>query len=143
MVDPAGAREHLLGERRAFVEGVLACAERVTDGWDGDGTTDRTAVVDPFASLLERSGLLETLPALLAECVDRAGATLSARPVAAPPYVVVTSEGVVLRATLDGERLVVTLRAFGVDRSGERPRYVRGPSDPESAVEVALRGRSR
>jgi hypothetical protein len=141
MVDPASAREHLLGERRASVEGVLACADRVAAGWDGDGTTDRAAVVEPFESLLERSGLAETLPALLAECVQRAGATLSARPVAAPPYVVVTSEGVVLRATLDEGRLVVTLRAFAVDRTGERPRYVRAASDPESAVSVELRAR--
>jgi hypothetical protein len=141
MVDPAGAREHLLGERRAFVEGVLACADRVADGWAGDGTTDRTAVVDPFESFLERSGLAEASPALLAECVDRAGTTLSAPPVAAPPYVVVTSEGVVLRATLDGGRLVVTLRAFAVDRTGERPRYVRAASDPESAVSADFRAR--
>lgn len=140
MVATEAVREHLLGERRALVEGVLACADRVAADWDCDGTTDRAAVVDPFESLLTASGLTETFPTLLAECVDRAGATLPARPVAAPPYVVVTSEGVVLRATLPDGRLVVTLRTFDVDRSGERPRYVRGPTEPESAVSVAFRG---
>lgn len=143
MLDTDAVREHVLAERRPLVEGVLACADGVAADWEDGGTTDRAAVVDPFESLLEASGLTETFPTLLAECVDRAGATLSARPVAAPPYVVVTSEGVVLRATLDEERLVVTLRAFEVDRSGERPRYVRGPTTPESAVEVAIRGRIR
>ena len=143
MLDTDAAREHLLGERRPLVEGVLACADRVADDWPDGGTTDRTAVVDPFESLLGASGLLETFPAVLAGCVEAAGASLSARPVAAPPYVVVTSAGVLLRATLDAGRLVVTLRAFEVDRSGERPRYVRGPTDPESAVEVTLRDRSR
>lgn len=142
MLDTDAAREHLLGERRPLVSGTLACADRVATDWPGGGTTDRTAVVDPFESLLRASGLLETFPTVLAECVEAAGASLSARPVAAPPYVVVTSAGVLLRATLDAGRLVVTLRAFEVDRSGERPRYVRGPTDPESAVEVALRDRS-
>ena len=142
MVDPSGAREHLLGERRPLVSGTLACADRVAADWPDGGTTDRSAVVDPFESLLRASGLLETFPTVLAECVDAAGASLSARPVAAPPYVVVTSAGVLLRATLDAGRLVVTLRVFEVDRTGERPRYVRGPSDPESAVGVELRART-
>jgi hypothetical protein len=149
MVDTEAVREHLLTERRATVEGVLACADRVDDDWDGDGTTDRERVVEPFESVLRASGLFESFPALLAECVDRAGADLSARPVAGPPYVVVTSVGVLLRATLPTGRLVVTLRAFAVDRSeegsggrsGERPRYVRGPTTPEDAVSVDLRAR--
>ena len=143
MPDTDAARDHVLAARRPLVEGVLACADRVAADWDGTGTTDRAAVVDPFESLLGASGLLETFPTVLAECVEAAGASLSARPVAAPPYVVVTSAGVLLRATLDGGRLVVTFRAFEVDRTGERPRYVRGPTDPEAAVEVELRARSR
>jgi hypothetical protein len=148
MVDTDAVREHLLSERRPTVEGVLACADRVAEDWPGEGTTERADVVPPFESLLRASGLVESFPALLAECVDRAEADLSARPVAGPPYVVVTSVGVLLRATLPAGRLVVTLRAFAVDRSGdvgresdERPRYVRGPSVPEDAVSVALRAR--
>lgn len=137
MVDTDAVREHLLGERRLTVEATLACAEHVAASWGGPGITDRSAVTDPFERLLRETGVLGTYPAVLAECVDAAGATLRARPVAAPPYVVVTSTGVVLRATLDGGRLVASVEAFAVDRDG--PRYVRGPADPEAAVTVEWR----
>jgi hypothetical protein len=139
-VETDAIRAHLLGERRPFVAGVLACADHTARTWGGEATTDRVAVAEPFESCLRASELYGSFPDLLAECVEAGGASLSARPVADPPYVVVTSVGVLLRATLSDGRLVVTLRAFEVDRSGERPHYVRGPSGPEAAVEVELRG---
>jgi hypothetical protein len=60
---------------------------------------------------------------------------MPAPPVAAPPYVVVTSEGVVLRATIPDGRLVVTLRVFDVERGAET-RYVR-----RSTVDVSVERR--
>jgi hypothetical protein len=138
-MDVEAAREHLLSARRPTVEATLACADHVAGSWEGRETTDRGAVVEPFERLLERSELLERYPTVLAECVSAAGGTLRASPVALPPYVVVTSRGVVLRATLDGGRLVAAVEAFSLDRSGGTNRYVRGASDPESAVSVEWR----
>ena len=139
MVDTERVRTHLLKERRTTVAGVLVCGDHVESEWANGSTTDRRALVDRFEATLRDTDLFETLPTVLTECVEQAGATIPAQPVAAPPYVVVASTGVLLRATLDGGRLVVTIQAFDVDQSGERPSYVRGPSEPESAVMVAFR----
>lgn len=140
-LDPGATREHLLTERRAVVEATLERADAVASSWSGGATTDRDGVVEPLRAALSRAGLLGAYPAVLAECVAAAGGELRAEPVAAPPYVTVTSRGPVLRATLDGGRLVVTLAAFDVERAGgdERPRYVRGATTPEAAVGVEVR----
>lgn len=134
--DPTTAvRAYLLDEHADLVGTVLDCADAVAAGWDGAATTDRERVVPPLRAALERAGLLDRLPAVLDGCVAAAGYELPARPVAAPPYVVVASRGPVLRATLSDGRLVVTVRAFDVER-GTETRYVRGPTDPGEAVAV-------
>ncbi len=133
----AAVREHLCGPRRAWVQGALDCAEAVVAGWPGDSTTDRTQVVPPYRATLDRAGVLGTAPTVLTECVAAAGGELSVDPVAAPPYVVVTGEGLLLRATLD-ERLLIRVRAFRLRRgaAGTPPRYERAATDPEAAVTV-------
>jgi hypothetical protein len=138
VADTDAVRAHLLGERRSTVAATLACADHVAGTWGAEGTTDRAAVTEPFERLLEETGVLARYPTVLAECVAAAGKTLSARPIAAPPYVVVTSTGVILRATLDGGRLVVGIEAFAVERD-TTTRYVRAASEPERAVSVAWR----
>jgi len=140
-LDPAAAREHLLGDRRGTVEATIECADAVAASWSEAGTTDRGAVVDPLYRTLSEAGLLEAYPSVLAECVAAAGGALPAEPVAAPPYVTITSVGPVLRATLDDGRLVVTLAVFDVERpdGGGRPRYVRAARAPESVVGVEVR----
>ena len=135
----ATVRVHLLDAHTGLLDTVLACADGVADSWDGDATTDRVAVVEPFERRLDRAGVLDRLPAVLAEAVDALGAELPAQPVAAPPYVAITSVGPVLRATLDAGRLVVTIHAFGIER--DPTRYVRGPADPNVALAVELRSR--
>lgn len=130
---------YLLAEHDDLVRTVLDCAEAVAAGWDGEGTTDRGDVVPPLRTALERAGVMGRLPAVLEDCVSAAGYELPARPVAAPPYVVVTSRGPILRATLSDGRLIVTIRTFEVERD-PRPRYVRGPTDPEQAIEVQFDG---
>ncbi|SFR58173.1 hypothetical protein [Halogeometricum limi] len=87
-------------------------------------TTDRDSVVPALEHALDASGLLLHLPNVLADLVSVTGHPMPAPPVAAPPYVVVTSEGVLLRASLDGARLVVSLRVFAVEPDAET-RYVR------------------
>lgn len=155
-LDPAAVREHLLVDRRGVVEATIECADVVAASWSeggttgegsiagettSGGTTDREAVVGSFRTLLSETGLLDAYPSVLAECVAAAGGELRAEPVAAPPYVAVTSVGPVLRATLAPGRLVVTLAVFGVEQSGENghPRYVRVARTPEAAVEVEIR----
>jgi hypothetical protein len=139
VLDTDAVREHLLGPRRAVIEATLARAGRVADGWTGDRTADRAAVADAFEAVLAADGLLGHYPTVLAECVAAAGGELRAEPVPAPPYVVVTSTGVLLRATLAEGRLVVELTAFAVERGADGPWYVRGPTEPEAAVTVVCR----
>jgi hypothetical protein len=140
-IDPDAAREHLLTDRRGVVEATVECADRVAAAWPEAGTTDRGRVVEPLRAALSEAGLLGTYPSVLAECVAAAGGTLRAEPVAAPPYVVVTGLGPVLRATLEAGRLVVTLAVFDVERGsgGGPPRYVRAAATPEAAVGVEVR----
>ena len=134
---PTTVRSYLLTEHRAVLDTASDCADAVAAGWDGESTTDRDAVTGPLEATLRRSGVLKQLPAVLAGAVDAAGYGLRAQPVPAPPYVVVTSTGPVLRATVSDGRLVVSLRLFEVEREAGR-RYVRGPREPERVVDVAF-----
>ena len=121
---PDAVRERLLTEHRPALERVFACADFVATQWDGDSVTDSAAVVAPFRRALQAADGLEPLAFALADSVAVAGYALSARPVPAPPYVVVTSRGVLLRATLPEGRLVATVSAFEVApyrRSGTLP----------------------
>lgn len=135
----AAARAYLLDERVDLVRTVLDCADAVAAGWDGNSTAERDRVVPPLRACLDRTGVLDALPHALAGAVAAAGYDLPAEPVAAPPYVVVTSRGPVLRATLGDGRLVVTVRAFDLKRGCDGARYVRGHEEPNEAVEVEMR----
>lgn len=135
----ASVREYVLDTHDEHLDAVLGCADEVAASWDGDATTDRTAVVEPFEYALEAAGIVERLPAVLVGAVDALGDALEAEPVAAPPYVVITSRGPVLRATLDPGRLVIAVRAFEIER--DPTRYVRGPTTVEKALDVAFKTR--
>jgi len=133
------ARDYLVSDRRDEIRLVLDCADAVADSWDGEATTDPAAVADPLRAALDAAGAWSRLPDLLAGAVDATGRSLSATPVAAPPYVTATSRGPMLRATLPDGRLVVSLDAFEIDRTSASDgsvRYVRGPTTPEEAVRV-------
>lgn len=138
-LDTDAAREHLLTDRRSVVEATLKCADAVVSSWSAKWTTDREEVVGPLGAALSESGLLGAYPSVLAECVEAAGGKLRAEPVAAPPYVVVTTRGPVLRATLAPGRLVATLGVFEVERSERGPRYARSGTTPEAVVGVEVR----
>lgn len=96
---------------------IDSCADEVCASWDGDPTRGSRAVVDPLTTRLEERGVLDRLPRVLADAVEVAGYDLPATPVAAPPYVVVTSRGPILRATIDPGRLVIRFDAFEIVRS--------------------------
>jgi hypothetical protein len=118
-------RSHLLDEHRDYLSAVLARAHET--GPDADALRARLAA----------AGLLARAPGVLADCVTAAGRDLPFAPVAAPPYVVVTTEGLVLRATLDDGRLVVRLAAHAYDRAAGAWR--RGGDTPEAALDVSVR----
>lgn len=132
-LDPEAARECVATEHANVVAGVGACADAVADTWAEPSTSDGTALAAALESCLAESETLDALPDVLATAVRAAGGTLSAEPVAGPPYVAVTSRGLVLRATLDEGRLVVELRAF---RLTDGNRYERRDG---VAVEAAVR----
>lgn len=134
-LDTDAARDFLLDEHAVLLREVLDCADRVAAGWDDDSTTARP--VDAFASELRKAGVLNRLPAALAGAVDAAGGDLQANPVPAPPYVVVTAEGLLLRATLPAGRLVVTVAAFALERDPRR--YVHAGKTPADALTVERR----
>jgi len=145
-MDVEAVRDHLLADRREFVERVLACGRAVAAGWEASGdpsggdratTADRDRVVPPFRAALDRARLLDRAPGILRECVAVAGADLQADAVAAPPYVVVTTTGLVLRATLPDGRLVVRIEPFAVSR--DPVRYRLAAPEPEPAVSVERR----
>ena len=127
--DPVRAvRRQLCREHTALIQGIEACADLVVEEWTDDRTATRQsqAVVDPLERALESSGILEQLAVVLADAVDAAGCTLSAPPVPAPPYVVVTSRGPILRATIGPGRLVIRFETFEVVRDEfDRPVYQR------------------
>ncbi|WP_247728478.1 hypothetical protein [Halovivax limisalsi] len=108
------ARDLLTDEHAETIETIDACAERAAATWAEPVPTDRDAVVEPFRARLEDRGVLAELPAVIESVVEPLDQELQATPVAGPPYVVVTSRGVLLRATLDTDRLVVGIEPFAV-----------------------------
>lgn len=103
-------------DHRDVIAAIDDCADSVATSWDGDRTMDRGALVGHLEAALEGAGVLEDLPTVLSDAVAATGWDLPAEPVAAPPYVVVTSRGPVLRATVDPGRLVLRFDAFDVTR---------------------------
>jgi hypothetical protein len=132
----SAVRDRLLDAHGDVLASVSDCADRVVADWDGDAARDAAAVAGPLRAALSRAGVLDRLPAVLADVVAATGRVLRAEPVAKPPYVAVTSRGPVLRATLSDGRLVATLAVFDVRR--DPPRYVRGASDPADIPEVCF-----
>ncbi|WP_224268824.1 hypothetical protein [Haloprofundus salinisoli] len=138
-------RAHLLSEESTLLASVVDCADAVAAGWPDETTTDRGHVVPPLEAVLARAGITDRLPGLLARCVDAGGYQLAAPAVAAPPYVVITATGPVLRATLEPGRLVISIRVFEVERgdgsdidAGD-PRYRRRGETPDEIVSVEFR----
>jgi hypothetical protein len=133
-------REAVLDAHRGVVETVLRRADAVAAAWDGDSTADRSEVADPLRRELDAGGAWSVLPEVLADAVRATGRSLSASPVAAPPYVAATSRGPMLRATLPDGRLVVLLQAFAVERDSDgSARYRRGPTTPTEAVRATFK----
>lgn len=124
---PDRIRRYLRTEYDDVLRTIDACADAVaSDGGQPLGR-EREAIVEPFRSALEASDVLAALPRVLADVVDEIDHDLPAPPAPAPPYVVVTSTGVLLRATLPPGRLVIAIEPFAVSRD-DTPLYRRRPT---------------
>lgn len=121
----AAAQSFTVDEHAAVIAAIDRCADAVVESWDAASVTDGAAVVGPLRACLAEHGVLDALTDVLADAVEAAGYTLRATPVAAPPYVVVTSRGPVCRATVADGRLLLRFRAFELTDENE---YVRGRS---------------
>ncbi|KDE58146.1 hypothetical protein EL22_06900 [Halostagnicola sp. A56] len=106
-------------EYESIIDGIDYCADAVSESWDGDSVGDRRRVVEPMQTALESAGILERLPIVLADSIESAGYELSATPVPAPPYVVLTSRGPICRATIEPGRILIRFDVFDVARDPE------------------------
>lgn len=138
-VDTSAVRDSLVESYPGVVDAVRECAAAAaTDATDDAGRTDTSAVRRGIESRLRSVGVWGDLPSVLAGCVERTGRRLRATPVAAPPYVAPTATGVVLRATLDGGRLVVAVDALSVERERADGTGVELQSRPPETPRVDL-----
>jgi hypothetical protein len=131
-------RQRILDEHRETVTGVVDTGTAVASAIEGWPVTDAGQIRQPLEGLLRERGLLAELLELLGTGADALDTEIRGRPVAAPPYLVVTSRGPLCRGTLAaGRRLVVELSLFAVDR---RPRQYRFcDPDVEECLQVTLR----
>lgn len=138
-LDPDAARKAVLGDYGELLATTLDCADAVAEGFETtvDGcpaTRDSRGIRDPLRATLQKAGVLSAYPTVLIDAVTAAGGEMDASPVAAPPYVTVTSTGLVLRATLGDRRLVVRVAAFSVVDDA----FVRTAGSPADALEVTI-----
>lgn len=112
VTDPAGVPRHIDAQYGETLDAIRAAAVRASNEWPADGARQGHRVRAALRAELAAAGLRHDLVPLLEDAVAAVGGQLGARPVPEPPYVVVTSLGVVLRATLDDHRLVVELAVF-------------------------------
>lgn len=101
-----------------------------------DARAPGRAVAAALEAALADRAVLDDAPALLKTAVAAADRTLPTTPVAAPPYVVVGSTGLLCRATLSESRLLVRIAVFEPRRLPLR--YVRTAATPTAALSVSL-----
>ena len=133
-LDEAAVRERLRTDHEAVLDAVAATADALAS--ENELFTGGQALASALEDGLAETEVLDRLPAVLATAADAAGLTLAAEPVAAPPYVTVTSRGPVIRGSTSDGRLVVVLDAFRVERSPRR--YVRDGGRGAVSVSVSF-----
>jgi len=131
-------RRRILQDHEETLASVLAAADVVAADWETDRTTRRSAVSDPLEAELRHRNLEGPLLEVLGTAASAVGRELPAEPVPAPPYLAVNGRGALLRAVVDGGRIVVTIAVFAVER--DPVGYVRVGDCPEDVLEVAVKG---
>lgn len=108
-------------------------ASRIATAWPDTQITEGSQARTIVAAAVESVEIRQHLPVVLESAVGALDAEMAARPVPAPPYVVVTSTGVVLRATTSAGRLVVRFECVEYVDDQYRPLG-------ESRISVRLHG---
>ncbi|NGM70973.1 hypothetical protein G6M89_18515 [Natronolimnobius sp. AArcel1] len=116
------ARERIQTAHQPIIAAINDCATQVAAPWDTARTTNPDAVVDPLRRALAERGVLAELVSLLVDVVEAIGYECHGSPVPAPPYVIVTSRGPMVRVTIDPGRLVIRFDAFEVLRDPDPER---------------------
>lgn len=132
-VDVTAVRDAVLAEHGDLVETALSAADDVDDRFDGP-YTDGQALATSLSRALNEAGIHEHFPTVITTAIEATDLSLAADPVAAPPYVAITSRGPVLRGPTSDGRLVVTILAFAVERDPRQ--YVRATDDVADALVV-------
>jgi len=132
-----GVPSRVLAEHRATIEAVVDAGATVAEAIDRWPVTDGETIRLPLERLLRERGLLTPLLCTLDTGADAVGTEIQGQPVAAPPYLAVTSRGPICRATLaEGRRLVIEVSLFAVTTRPRRYQF-REP-DPETCLQVSL-----
>lgn len=137
--EPAAlAVDRLLEDHREWLLTVESAAHTAAGGWAGSSTTDRDGVVEGFEAALRETGAIRAAPTVIQDLAAAVDLELPADPVAGPPYVVVTGQGLVCRATGDNRRLVVEVPTFAVE-AGPPTRYRLVEGSVEGLVRAEFR----
>lgn len=122
----------MLDHHGDLVGTALACADEV--GKSVPTPAGRQVVTTRLKRALREAGAFPEFVGVVWTAADALDTELPAEPVAAPPYVVVTARGPMVRATVEPGRVVVLVRCF--ERADEG--YVRGEATGADAVEVTV-----
>ncbi len=129
--------DQLLSTSRETIQRVVGVADDVAAGWTDGTTTDRDELVAGLTGGLEAENLHTPLIECLQHGIRVGGFELPATPVPAPPYLVVSSTGPLLRAGISPGRLLLSFDVFEVIR-GEPTMYRRAGSAPADVLDVTL-----
>jgi len=117
-------RKQILDDHSQTIAAVIDTATAVATAIEEWPVSNPNRIRLPLERLLGDRELLEPLLGLLDTAADTLETAIQGQPVASPPYLAVTSRGVVCRGTLsDGRRLVIELILFEVETRPRRYRF--------------------
>ncbi|MFB6254469.1 MAG: hypothetical protein ABEI06_07660 [Halobacteriaceae archaeon] len=111
----ATLQSHIRDQYPAILASISDCAETTRQKLDQHPTQEGDQIKTFLQDCLDKKNLLAACSHLLQESLQAQGLELPAQPVPSPPYVVVTSRGVMLRGTFEDQRIVILLQVFTVD----------------------------
>lgn len=110
-IETAHIADKLRATHSETIAVIGASADSVQNCLDAS-SANRDTVVGELKAELRRRNRYAVLPELLETAIQTIGLELPTEPVAAPPFVVITGRGPVLRAVFEAGRLIVRIRVF-------------------------------
>lgn len=99
-------------QHEPVLSAVEAAGHAASADWPATGVADGARARAALRAEIDARDIGSNLVSLLCGAATVVDEPLDQNPVPAPPYVVVTSSGVLLRATLEACRLLIELRVF-------------------------------